>query len=174
MLLSCSLRATFSNGVTTGWASKSYLYSNQPRRTSKCTNILTHEPTSTLAPLWSRHRHHHVFSNPSLFAVIADDYLDQCVRAAPMLVLPALFPINMAYFKLQINTLTPTHLALRARVREVRLCGDGRCPSVGPLMSGRMSSARGARAHQRAARHASRRGACFIALEAGCKGRGQG
>ncbi|XRB03643.1 hypothetical protein NFJ02_18g29980 [Pycnococcus provasolii] len=44
---------------------------------------------TTLAPLWSRHRHHHVFSNPSPFAVLADDYLDQCVRAAPMLVLPA-------------------------------------------------------------------------------------
>ncbi|XRB18396.1 hypothetical protein RI054_18g82420 [Pseudoscourfieldia marina] len=48
-----------------------------------------HRMGHTLAPLWSRHRHHHTFSIPSPFAVIADDYLDQCVRAAPMLVLPA-------------------------------------------------------------------------------------
>lgn len=48
-----------------------------------------------LPALWARHRHHHVFYNPSPFAVIADDYVDQVVRAAPMLVLPAVAAVNI-------------------------------------------------------------------------------
>ena len=44
---------------------------------------------------WSVHKHHHVFFNPSPFAVIADEYVDQFVRAAPLLVFPMLVPINM-------------------------------------------------------------------------------
>ena len=35
------------------------------------------------------------FYNPSPFAVIADEYLDQFVRASPLLWLPCLMPINM-------------------------------------------------------------------------------
>lgn len=44
---------------------------------------------------WEVHRHHHRFYNPSPFAVIADEYLDQFVRTWPMVILPALTPINM-------------------------------------------------------------------------------
>lgn len=45
--------------------------------------------------LWSVHRHHHMFYNPTPFAVIADEYLDQFVRTLPMVILPWALPINM-------------------------------------------------------------------------------
>lgn len=45
--------------------------------------------------LWSIHKHHHSFYNPSPFAVIADEWLDQFVRTTPLVVLPLLLPINM-------------------------------------------------------------------------------
>jgi Delta7-sterol 5-desaturase len=44
---------------------------------------------------WAIHRHHHEFYNPSPFAVIADDWPDQFCRTLPMLLLPAITPINM-------------------------------------------------------------------------------
>lgn len=44
---------------------------------------------------WSIHRHHHMFYNPTPFAVIADEYLDQFVRTLPLVVLPLMMPINM-------------------------------------------------------------------------------
>ena len=47
------------------------------------------------ATFWSIHRHHHMFYNPSPFAVIADEYLDQFVRTLPMVILPLVTPINM-------------------------------------------------------------------------------
>ena len=45
--------------------------------------------------LWKAHKHHHVFYNPSPFAVIADEYLDQFVRATPLVLLPMAMPINI-------------------------------------------------------------------------------
>jgi Delta7-sterol 5-desaturase len=45
--------------------------------------------------LWSIHRHHHMFYNPSPFAVIADEYLDQFIRTMPLVILPMALPINM-------------------------------------------------------------------------------
>jgi len=44
---------------------------------------------------WNNHKHHHVFYNPSPFAVIADEFIDQFVRAGPMLLFPLLVPINI-------------------------------------------------------------------------------
>ncbi|GMH61902.1 hypothetical protein TL16_g03357 [Triparma laevis f. inornata] len=44
---------------------------------------------------WNFHKHHHVFFNPSPFAVIADEYVDQFFRALPLLVFPMIVPINM-------------------------------------------------------------------------------
>lgn len=44
--------------------------------------------------LWGVHKAHHHFYNPSPFAVIADEYLDQFVRASPLLVFPLIMPIN--------------------------------------------------------------------------------
>jgi len=38
---------------------------------------------------------HQVFFNPSPFAVIADEYVDQFFRALPLLLFPMLYPINM-------------------------------------------------------------------------------
>ena len=66
-----------------------------------------------LCRFWRHHRHHHVFHNPSPFSVIADEpvqcreiwgyirdnahcvQVDQLFRAAPLLVIPLLLPVNM-------------------------------------------------------------------------------
>lgn len=45
--------------------------------------------------LWNQHKHHHVFFNPTPFAVIADEFVDQFVRAGPLLLFPLLAPINI-------------------------------------------------------------------------------
>ena len=44
---------------------------------------------------WSVHKHHHSFYNPSPFAVIADEWLDQFVRTWPILIIPLLIRTNM-------------------------------------------------------------------------------
>jgi len=44
---------------------------------------------------WKEHKSHHVFHNPSPFAVIADGYADQFFRALPMLIFPLLMPVNI-------------------------------------------------------------------------------
>ncbi|APR80196.1 Sterol desaturase [Minicystis rosea] len=44
---------------------------------------------------WKQHKAHHVFFNPSPFAVIADDHVDQLIRSAPLLLIPLLMPVNM-------------------------------------------------------------------------------
>ena len=54
---------------------------------------------------WEVHRHHHRFYNPSPFAVIADEYIDQFVRTWPMVILPLLIPINMDLLFLIFATL---------------------------------------------------------------------
>jgi lathosterol oxidase len=54
---------------------------------------------------WEVHRHHHRFYNPSPFAVIADEYLDQFVRTWPMVILPAITPINIDLLFLIFATL---------------------------------------------------------------------
>jgi Delta7-sterol 5-desaturase len=45
--------------------------------------------------MWSIHKHHHAFYNPSPFAVIADDWTDQFCRTLPLVFIPLLCPINM-------------------------------------------------------------------------------
>ena len=47
------------------------------------------------AAMWEFHRAHHVFFNPSPFAVIADEYVDQFMRSSPLLIIPLFIPINM-------------------------------------------------------------------------------
>jgi lathosterol oxidase len=44
---------------------------------------------------WSQHKHHHLFYNPTPFAVIADEYVDQFARALPLLLFPLVMPFNM-------------------------------------------------------------------------------
>ena len=44
---------------------------------------------------WEQHKHHHKFFNPSPFAVIADEFVDQFFRALPMFLFPLTFPINI-------------------------------------------------------------------------------
>jgi lathosterol oxidase len=44
---------------------------------------------------WNHHRAHHRFFNPSPFAVIADEYVDQFIRSMPLLLFPLVMPMNM-------------------------------------------------------------------------------
>eukprot|EP00510_Aplanochytrium_minuta_P003128 CAMPEP_0184019156 /NCGR_PEP_ID=MMETSP0954-20121128/8585_1 /TAXON_ID=627963 /ORGANISM="Aplanochytrium sp, Strain PBS07" /LENGTH=129 /DNA_ID=CAMNT_0026300771 /DNA_START=328 /DNA_END=714 /DNA_ORIENTATION=- len=44
---------------------------------------------------WANHKSHHKFSNPSPFAVIADDAVDQVFRSLPLLAFPILIPVNI-------------------------------------------------------------------------------
>jgi len=46
-------------------------------------------------PFWKHHKHHHVFYNPSPFAVIADEWIDQFMRSLPVLAIPLLMPVNL-------------------------------------------------------------------------------
>jgi len=54
-----------------------------------------HRLGHTFAFWWKQHKGHHVFYNPSPFAVIADDHADQLIRSAPLLFIPLLMPVNM-------------------------------------------------------------------------------
>eukprot|EP00039_Didymoeca_costata_P018326 m.333045 g.333045 ORF g.333045 m.333045 type:complete len:292 (+) comp17054_c0_seq1:109-984(+) len=54
-----------------------------------------HRLGHTYTWFWEEHKHHHVFHNPSPFAVIADDYLDQFARATPLLLIPLFVPTNI-------------------------------------------------------------------------------
>jgi lathosterol oxidase len=57
--------------------------------------FLYHRLGHSKAFWWRQHKSHHVFYNPSPFAVIADDHVDQFIRSAPLLLLPMVMPINM-------------------------------------------------------------------------------
>jgi lathosterol oxidase len=54
-----------------------------------------HRLGHTIALCWKQHKGHHVFFNPSPFAVIADDHVDQLIRSAPLLFIPLILPVNM-------------------------------------------------------------------------------
>ena len=44
---------------------------------------------------WDNHKAHHRYFNPSPFAVIADDFVDQLVRSLPLLLFPLAFEVNI-------------------------------------------------------------------------------
>lgn len=46
-------------------------------------------------PFWKQHKHHHIFFNPSPFAVIADEWIDQLMRSLPLFLIPLVMPVNM-------------------------------------------------------------------------------
>jgi lathosterol oxidase len=54
-----------------------------------------HRVGHTVGLCWKQHKAHHVFFNPSPFAVIADDHVDQLIRSGPLLLIPLLMPVNM-------------------------------------------------------------------------------
>ena len=54
-----------------------------------------HRLGHTVKICWDVHRHHHVFYNPTPFSVISDEFIDQFVRALPLVVFPLVTPINM-------------------------------------------------------------------------------
>ncbi|CAF4055208.1 unnamed protein product [Rotaria sp. Silwood2] len=62
-----------------------------------------HRMGYTIDVLWDVHKFHHQFYNPTPFAVIADEYFDQLVRASPLLLLPAIMPINMDLLFFQVR-----------------------------------------------------------------------
>jgi len=62
-----------------------------------------HRMGHTIDSCWNIHKSHHQFFNPTPFAVIADEYLDQFVRALPLVVLPAIMPINMDLLYFQVK-----------------------------------------------------------------------
>lgn len=45
--------------------------------------------------MWNWHRHHHVFFNPTPFAVVADEFADQFARSLPLVLFPLLMPTNL-------------------------------------------------------------------------------
>jgi len=51
--------------------------------------------------MWTIHKHHHKFYNPSPFAVIADEYVDMFCRGMPLVLLPWLFHVNLDILFLQ-------------------------------------------------------------------------
>ncbi|CEL99449.1 unnamed protein product [Vitrella brassicaformis CCMP3155] len=67
------------------------------------TEFYYHRATHVYKFLWRFHKHHHTFFNPSPFAVIADEMLDQFVRASPMLLFPLFVPINIDLMFLQMG-----------------------------------------------------------------------
>ena len=44
--------------------------------------------------LWKIHKHHHRYSNPTAFGVMADQPFDMLIKASPILWIPLLFPIS--------------------------------------------------------------------------------
>jgi len=50
---------------------------------------------------WHFHKHHHVFWNPTPFAVIADEHLDQIMRSMPLMVFPMIWPLNIDFMLAQ-------------------------------------------------------------------------
>jgi len=54
-----------------------------------------HQLGHTKPFFWLQHKSHHKFFNPTPFAVIADDFVDQFVRSLPLVFLPLMMPINM-------------------------------------------------------------------------------
>jgi len=44
---------------------------------------------------WVQHKYHHIFYNPTPWAVIADEYVDQFVRAVPLIIFPIIMPTNI-------------------------------------------------------------------------------
>jgi len=57
----------------------------------------------SVTAMWQVHKHHHRFYNPSPFSVIADEPLDQLVRALPMAIFPMVAPVNMDMLFLQFG-----------------------------------------------------------------------
>lgn len=62
-----------------------------------------HRMGHTIDACWNIHKSHHQFYNPTPFAVIADEYVDQFVRALPLVIIPALIPTNMDLLFFQVR-----------------------------------------------------------------------
>jgi hypothetical protein len=89
-VVACLRRASGATRSAT-WSSRSSSRGSAPTFYEFAYHRLGH----TRAFWWKQHKPHHAFSNPSPFAVIADDLLDQLIRSAPLLLIPLIMPINM-------------------------------------------------------------------------------
>lgn len=54
-----------------------------------------HRLGHTVPLFWKFHKSHHRFANPTPFAVIADEYVDQFMRSLPLIIFPLLAPVNI-------------------------------------------------------------------------------
>eukprot|EP00922_Rhytidocystis_sp_ex-Travisia-forbesii_P004422 GHVS01006446.1.p1 GENE.GHVS01006446.1~~GHVS01006446.1.p1 ORF type:complete len:305 (+),score=32.51 GHVS01006446.1:170-1084(+) len=54
-----------------------------------------HYCTHRFSSLWRFHKYHHTFPNPSPFAVIADEVVDQLIRSSPMAIVPLFLRLNV-------------------------------------------------------------------------------
>eukprot|EP00923_Selenidium_pygospionis_P007956 GHVN01013503.1.p1 GENE.GHVN01013503.1~~GHVN01013503.1.p1 ORF type:complete len:274 (+),score=10.50 GHVN01013503.1:30-851(+) len=59
------------------------------------TEFLYHYCGHRFSLMWKAHKAHHQFPNPTPFAVIADETIDQICRSMPMMIYPLLFPANL-------------------------------------------------------------------------------
>eukprot|EP00922_Rhytidocystis_sp_ex-Travisia-forbesii_P020329 GHVS01029928.1.p1 GENE.GHVS01029928.1~~GHVS01029928.1.p1 ORF type:complete len:305 (+),score=12.57 GHVS01029928.1:289-1203(+) len=57
--------------------------------------FLYHYGTHRYSVLWRFHKYHHTFPNPSPFAVIADEVVDQLIRSSPMALIPLFLRMNV-------------------------------------------------------------------------------
>ena len=71
-----------------------------------------HRMGHTIDACWNVHKSHHQFFNPTPFAVIADEYLDQFVRALPLIILPILMPVNMDLLFFQVKLFPKEYILL--------------------------------------------------------------
>ena len=67
--------------------------------------FLYHRMGHTIEICWNVHKSHHQFYNPTPFAVIAEDYIDQIIGASPLILLPAIVPINIDLLFFQVKIL---------------------------------------------------------------------
>ena len=65
--------------------------------------FLYHRLGHTFDVFWNIHKSHHQFYNPTPFAVIAEDYIDQIVGASPLFLLPVIVPINIDLLFFQVR-----------------------------------------------------------------------
>lgn len=72
-------------------------------------SFLYHYCGHTTRPLWIFHRFHHQFFNPSPYAVIADEFVDQLARSFPMVLGSIFLPLNVDLMLFQMSVLHYTY-----------------------------------------------------------------
>jgi hypothetical protein len=58
---------------------------------------------NTINRCWNIQKYHHQFYNPTSFAVITEDYIDQIIGALPLILFPAIISINIIRFFFEVK-----------------------------------------------------------------------